>query len=324
MRRENTSLCRSEEKRQSGHAQLWSIQREMHSPVASVRTEQGARQESWPVPPPPIKDHFPTRREEEEYDDWLPPPPWPSAEPPSMPPEGEETQMVTMIDRMMKELQLIRDSAVSNSATRSYLSSTPKRPPARKFHDTQPLTHGSHFYSPGTSSPPVMDSAKSGPLPKHVPGPHMTHRTPSQDGPTPKIPLFIHRDPMEFSRLKLALMNLLPRDATELFKYQVLVDHLRLEEACLIADSYINSHTPYSDTMAALNEKFGQPHQVALKRIAAVMDSPEIRRGDTAAFEKFALHVQSLVGMLKTLGSDGEVELRCGSHVCMAAHETSA
>lgn len=42
MRRENTSLCRSEEKRQSGHAQLWSIQREMHSPVASVRTEQGA------------------------------------------------------------------------------------------------------------------------------------------------------------------------------------------------------------------------------------------------------------------------------------------
>lgn len=160
--------------------------------------------------------------------------------------------MVTMIDRMMKELQLIRDSAVSNSATRSNLSSTPKRPPARKFHDTQPLTHGSHFYSPGISSPPVMDSAKSGPLPKHIPGPHMTHRTPSQDipyqplsamvkekeyhGPTPKIPLFIHRDPMEFSRLKLALTYLLPRDATELFKYQVLVDQLRSEEACLIDD----------------------------------------------------------------------------------------
>ncbi|XP_052415143.1 uncharacterized protein LOC127959801 [Carassius gibelio] len=331
MRRENTSLCRSEEDRQSSHAQIWSIQSEMHSPVAPVRTQQGARQESWPVPPPPVKDHFPARREEEEYDDWLPPPPWPSAEPPTMPPEGEETQMVTIIDRMMKELQLIRDSAVSNSATRSHLSSTPKRPPARKFHEPQPLTHRPHFYSPGISSPPVLDSARSGPLPKHVPGPHMSHYTPSRDipyqplsamvkekeyhGPAPKIPLFIHRDPMEFSRLKLALMNLLPKDATELFKYQVLVDHLRLEEACLIADSYINSPMPYSDTMAALNEKFGQPHQVALKRIADVMDSPEIRRGDTAAFEKFALHVQSLVGMLKTLGSDGEVELRCGSHV---------
>ncbi len=67
--------------------------------------------------------------------------------------------------------------------------------------------------------------------------------------------------------------------------------------------------------MAALNEKFGQPHHVALKRIAVVMDSPEIRRGDTTAFERFALQVQSLVGMLKTLGPDGEVELRCGSHV---------
>ncbi|RXN32762.1 guanine nucleotide-binding subunit alpha-12 isoform X2 [Labeo rohita] len=120
---------------------------------------------------------------------------------------------------------------------------------------------------------------------------------------------------MEFSRLKLALTNLLPRDATEFFKYQVLVDHLRLEEACLIANSYINSPRPYSDTIAGLNEKFGQPHHVVLKRIAVVMDSPEIRRGDTAAFERFALHVQSLVGMLKTLGPDVEVELRCGSHV---------
>ncbi len=120
---------------------------------------------------------------------------------------------------------------------------------------------------------------------------------------------------MEFSRLKLALTNLLPTDASELFKYQILVDHVKLEEACLIADSFINSPQPYTDTMAALTEKYGQPHHVALKRIAAVMDSPEIRRGDIAAFERFSLHVQSLVGMLQTLGPDGEVELRCGSHV---------
>jgi len=108
---------------------------------------------------------------------------------------------------------------------------------------------------------------------------------------------------------------LLPTDASELFKYQILVDHVKLEEACLIADSFINSPQPYTDTMAALTEKYGQPHHVALKRIAAVMDSPEIRRGDIAAFERFSLHVQSLVGMLQTLGSDGEVEQRCGSHV---------
>ncbi len=134
-------------------------------------------------------------------------------------------------------------------------------------------------------------------------------------GPAPKIQFLVHNDPMEFSRLKLALTNLLPTDASELFKYQILVDHVKLEEACLIADSFINSPQPYTDTMAALTEKYGQPHHVALKRIAAVMDSPEIRRGDIAAFERFSLHVQSLVGMLQTLGLDGEVELRCGSHV---------
>ncbi len=120
---------------------------------------------------------------------------------------------------------------------------------------------------------------------------------------------------MEFSRLKLALTNLLPTDASVLVKYQILVDHMNLEEACLNADSFINSPQLYTDIMAALTEKYGQPHHVALKRIAAVMDSPEIRRGDIAAFERFSLHVQSLVGMLQTLGPDGEVELRCGSHV---------
>ena len=87
----------------------------------------------------------------------------------------------------------------------------------------------------------------------------------------------------------MALENLLPADATELFKYQILTEHLKLEEASLVADSYLHSATPYSDTMAALDERFGQPHQVVLKKIASVMDSPDIRRGDTAAFERFAL-----------------------------------
>ncbi len=98
-------------------------------------------------------------------------------------------------------------------------------------------------------------------------------------GLKPRIPMLIHRDPAEFARLKMSLENLLPADATELFKYQILVDHLKLEKASLIADSYLNSATPYSDTMAALNERFGQPHQLALKRIGQVMDAPDIKRG---------------------------------------------
>ncbi|KAL1246489.1 hypothetical protein QQF64_034623 [Cirrhinus molitorella] len=100
-----------------------------------------------------------------------------------------------------------------------------------------------------------------------------------------------------------------------MFKYQVLVDHLKLDDACLIADSYLHSPTPYRDTMMALNERFGQPHQVALKRIATILNSPDISRNDPLAFEKFSLQVQSLVGLLKTLGQEGSIELLCGSHI---------
>ncbi|RXN38809.1 guanine nucleotide-binding subunit alpha-12 isoform X2 [Labeo rohita] len=63
--------------------------------------------------------------------------------------------------------------------------------------------------------------------------------------------------------------------------------------------------------MAALTEKFGKPHQLALSKIARVMDAPDVRPGDPEAFERFALQVQALVGLLKSLGPDGDAELRC-------------
>ncbi|KAL0196824.1 hypothetical protein M9458_005364, partial [Cirrhinus mrigala] len=121
-------------------------------------------------------------------------------------------------------------------------------------------------------------------------------------GPAPMIPKFSRPDPGEFACLRIALKNLLPPDGTELFKYQILVDHLKFEEARM------NSPTPFTDTMAALHDKFGQLHQLALRKIAGVLESPDIKRGDISAFQKFALQVQ-------TLGCDGELELSCGSHV---------
>lgn len=101
----------------------------------------------------------------------------------------------------------------------------------------------------------------------------------------------------------------------EMFKYQVLCDHLKFEEALLIADSYSNSSFPYSDTMASLTKHYGQPHQLSLQRIAELMEEPAIRAGDTVAFRRFALRVRALVGMLEQLGEDGLIELKCGSHV---------
>ena len=124
-----------------------------------------------------------------------------------------------------------------------------------------------------------------------------------------------HPNPREFNRLRIALDNLLPYDASERFKYQILIDHLKAEETLLIADSYSHSRHPFSDTMAALNLQYGQPHQLALQRIAELMDGPNIASGDIRAFRMFALRVRSLVGMLEQLGRKGNVELECGSHV---------
>lgn len=64
--------------------------------------------------------------------------------------------------------------------------------------------------------------------------------------------------------------------------------------------------------MAALNQQYGQPHQLALQWIAEMMDGPS---GDGKAFRMFALWVHSLVSMLEQLGRKGNVELECGSHV---------
>ncbi|KAM9753665.1 uncharacterized protein ACNS7B_006885 [Menidia menidia] len=134
-------------------------------------------------------------------------------------------------------------------------------------------------------------------------------------GPQPSIPNLVHEDPREFARLKLALDNILPYEAPEHFKFQILTDHLKCEEALLIADSYSNSPFPFSDTMRALTEMYGQPQHLALKRITTLMDGPPIRSGDIRSFKSFALQVRALVGMLHQLGEQGRTELRCGSHV---------
>lgn len=141
------------------------------------------------------------------------------------------------------------------------------------------------------------------------------HAEPSYRGPIPTIPHFCSEDPREFARLKIALENLLPAESTERFKYQILVDHLKQENALLIADSYVNSRYPYTNTMRSLTALYGQPHQLALQRIAELMDGPKIKSGDIKSFRLFALKVRALVGMLDQLGAKGWTELKCGSHV---------
>ncbi|KAK7902058.1 hypothetical protein WMY93_018827 [Mugilogobius chulae] len=156
-----------------------------------------------------------------------------------------------------------------------------------RYEDTSP-EHGT--YRSRYESPPRRHSRHRSP----VGGQERHYR-----GPTPNIPNFSQPNPREFARLRIALENLLPEDSTERFRYQILCDHLKLEEALLVADSYVNSRYPYSDTMEALNEQFGQPHQLALQRIAELMEGP----------------MSCQETMLQQLGFKGRVELECGSHV---------
>ncbi|KAE8289495.1 hypothetical protein D5F01_LYC11197 [Larimichthys crocea] len=145
--------------------------------------------------------------------------------------------------------------------------------------------------------------------------PSPAHQEMTYRGPKPHIPHFTDDDPRQFARLKIALDNILPADATERFKYQILVDHLKLEDALLIADSYSNSMYPYSNTMASLTELYGQPHKLALQRINEVLAEPAVKSGDGRGFQLFALKVRALVGMLDQLGKEGRTELECGSHI---------
>lgn len=197
---------------------------------------------------------------------------------------------------------------------------THRRPPSYGFQFASTPANYCHDYS---SQYKGYDSSRQPTYRHREPsysserGPHRpsVERELSYRGPKPKIPDFEHEDPREFTRLKVALDNLLPPDATERFKFQILLDQLKLEEALLIADSYSNSRHPYSATMEALTELYGQPHQLALQRISKLMEEPNVKTGDTKAFRQFALKVRALVGMLEQLGSNGETELHCGSHV---------
>ncbi|CAI5660547.1 uncharacterized protein LOC106097744 [Oreochromis niloticus] len=309
MQRERFLFQQSHDQMRAGLADFQAI----HASLLQLLDRAESLQLSPPPRAPAVHLQSPPAEEEE---DWPPPPP------PVVFKEGpvsSQSPVTDRIDTMMKELQALKRESMTAQEGQII------PPPESRPRFTSPQPRPTHPPAPPprahppplkplpapTPSPPTPFSASQMHRPSGLAAaPDMTYR-----GPRPSIPKLTRRDPGEFARLKMALENLLPPESSELFRYQVLLDHLHLEEAKLIADAYLHSATPFSDTMNALNDRLGQPHQLALRRIAAVMDSPDIRRGDAAAFERFSLHIQSLVGMLKTLGPDGEVELQCGSHV---------
>lgn len=135
--------------------------------------------------------------------------------------------------------------------------------------------------------------------------------------PKPQIPDFSTDSEREFSNLKLALDNLLEPhvELTEKYKYHVLLEHLKLPEAQMIGQSCRHHPYPYSATMMALQLQYGQPHQLAQSKIAAILTTPDVKPGDARTFQSFALRVHLLVSMLLSLEGPGGMELNCCSHV---------
>lgn len=57
---------------------------------------------------------------------------------------------------------------------------------------------------------------------------------------------------------------------------------------------------PYTTAMQALHEKYVQPRQLVQSKLGDIFNPPDIKFGDSEAFDLFGLSVQSLVGMLRT------------------------
>nr|XP_055047830.1 uncharacterized protein LOC129433271 [Misgurnus anguillicaudatus] len=135
--------------------------------------------------------------------------------------------------------------------------------------------------------------------------------------PKPKLINFTSGRESEFALLKKGLDSVLGphMHLTEDYKYQVLLDHLKLPAAFQIAKRYIYDPMPYTRAMQALQQRYGQPRQLVQGEIGSILRTPAIKPGDAQAFEDFALSVSTLVGLLNTLEGSSKTELMCGSHV---------
>lgn len=138
---------------------------------------------------------------------------------------------------------------------------------------------------------------------------------------TPRIPPLTSSDPRQFMRMKIALDNELPEDATERFKFQILTNHLKCEEALLVADSFISSTQPYTEAMKMLTNMYGQPDRIIIQQIRALVDGPDIQTGDKHAFLIFVLRVKSIVEMWKQQRNRGHYELNSCSQASLLVNK---
>lgn len=127
----------------------------------------------------------------------------------------------------------------------------------RTYYSRTEMPYRPSHYAPCESEsavPPSFESARRSHLPCRASSPVPPELEQMYRDPTPTIPDFVHLNPREFSRLKIALENILPATATERFKFQILTDYLKLEEALLIAVIHNNpSQRPWARSSYVAN-----------------------------------------------------------------------
>ena len=64
-----------------------------------------------------------------------------------------------------------------------------------------------------------------------------------------------------------------------------------------LALAFVHALDPFTQAVGALDQRYGQPRQLALRELRSIMDMTAIRVGDGRALDQFA--VQALVGLLQ-------------------------
>lgn len=97
-------------------------------------------------------------------------------------------------------------------------------------------------------------------------------------------------------------------------KYHVLLGYLKVDQAKRLALAYVHTPQPYNQAIRALDERCGQPRQLALRELPSYSWYASSSSSRWSSSRSVSLCVQALV-LLKSMGCDGLSELTCGSHV---------
>ena len=140
------------------------------------------------------------------------------------------------------------------------------------------------------------------PLPNHPPG--------------SIVPFFTEERRENYREMRLSLDYLLGEPQayhSEQQKWLTLHLHCKLPIAKRLCFSHAQSPTPYTDSIAELDRRWGCPWDHILDEVEALGELPDIR--SDAALDDYTLRVRSLVTMLKLQGPTGTRELNTGSTV---------